>query len=354
MKVLKKIKINSTILKNRICIAPMCQYSSNNGSPSQWHYKHLEQLMKLQAGLLIIESTAISKIGRISLKDLTLLNKRNVNDFKKLIKHLRKISDTKIGVQLSHSGRKGSSEIPWIKTNCPIKNKKKSWQTIAPSPIKRSNNWPTPKEMSIKDIKKVIDEFGNATKKLKQIKIDCLEIHMAHGYLLHQFFSPISNRRKDIYGGSLKNRCRFLIEVAKKVRELWPKQKLLGARVNGQDWLNSGTKLKDCIYLTKELKKIGFDYICVSSGGIIPKTNIIHKIGYQVKLAKEIKKKSKMVTKTTGMIKNLNHANKIITNQDADLVAFGRKFINSPFWLIKDMKKLNKKIKIDKQYKRCF
>lgn len=351
---LKKIKINSITLNNRICVAPMCQYSSANGSPSKWHYKHLGMLMKLQAGLMMIESTSVSKIGRISLKDLTLTNKKNFNDFKKLIKYLKLLSKTKIGIQLSHSGRKGSSEIPWIKSNCSIKNKKKSWKTIAPSAIKRANNWPTPKEMTIMDIKKVINEFGDATTKLKKIKIDCLEIHMAHGYLLHQFFSPVSNIRKDEYGGNLQNRCRFLLEVAKKVRELWPKEKILGARVNGQDWLKNGSKLKDCIYLTKELKKIGFDYVCVSSGGILPKTNVVHKTGYQVKFAKKIKKEAKMITKTTGMIKDLRHANKIIVDKNADLVAFGRKFINSPYWLIKEMKKLKKTIQIENQYKRCF
>ena len=177
-----------------------------------------------------------------------------------------------------------------------------------------------------------------------------------HGtrYLLHEFFSPISNLRKDNYGGSLENRCRLLIEVSKSIRKIWPKNRILGARVNGKDWVKNGSTIKDCIYLVKQLKKLKFDYVCVSSGGILPKTNLKFKPGYQVNLAKIIKKKTGMITRTTGMIKDLNHANKILKNNSADLINFARKFINSPTWLIKELKKNEVKIEISKQYERCF
>ena len=172
--------------------------------------------------------------------------------------------------------------------------------------------------------------------------------------LLHQFFSPISNKRQDKYGGNLRNRCRLLLETAKAVRKFWPKNKILGARVNGSDWLKKGTKVSDCIYLTKELKKIGLNYVCVTSGGIIPKTKLKYKPGYQVFLAEKIKKRTKIVTRTTGLIEDLNHANKIVSNNKADLVSFGRKFINSPFWLINELSKRKYDIKVPNQYKRCF
>ena len=177
---------------------------------------------------------------------------------------------------------------------------------------------------------------------------------MSHGYLLHQFFSPISNKRKDKYGGSLENRCRLLLEISKKIRKIWPKNKVLGARVNGYDWLKNGSSIGDCNHLVKKLEKIGFDYVCVTSGGILPKTNLRYKRGYQVFLAKKMKKNNKILVRTAGMIKDLSHANKIVKSGSADLVSFGRKFINSPNWLIKELIKRNEIIEIPNQYKRCF
>jgi len=354
MKILKKFRLGKISLKNRICIAPMCQYSGLNGNPSRWHYNHLGNLMKAGAGLLMIESTATSKIGMISQKDLSLRNQENFLNFKKLVKYLKKISNTRIGIQISHSGRKGSAMVPWIKSNFPLKQKKERWRTVAPSAIKRDKHWPIPEEISQIKIKKIIQDFLYSAKKANKIGFDCLEIHMSHGYLLHQFFSPISNKRKDKYGGNLKNRCRLLLEIAKEIRKSWPKNKILGARVNGSDWLKKGIKISDCIHLSKELKKIGFNYVCVTSGGIIPKTNLKYKPGYQVFLAEKIKKKVKIVTRTTGLIKDLNHANKIVKNNKADLVSFGRKFINSPNWLLNELAERKYDIDIPNQYKRCF
>ena len=353
MKVLKSLKVGKILLNNRICIAPMCQYSAKDGNPSKWHYLHLAKLMRAGAGMMLIESTSVSKIGRISDKDLTLINKNNATNFSKLVKELRKISSTKIGVQLSHSGRKGSSMVPWKKSNFPLKNKK-GWKTLSPSNLKRDKHWPNPKEMIKKDIDIVKNNFISSAKYSKKIGFDCLEIHMAHGYLLHQFFSPISNLRKDEFGGNLKNRCRLLIEIAKGVRKVWPKNKILGARISGKDWLKNGATEKDCIYLSRQLKKIGFNYVCITSGGIIPKTKIKFKKGYQVFLANKVKKNCSILVKTTGMIKDLKHAEKIVKEKKADLVSFGRKFINSPNWLVKELIKNNFKTYIPDQYKRCF
>lgn len=354
MKAIKPIRINNLRLKNRISVASMCQYSAKNGNPTKWHYGHLQKLAQSGAGLLMLESTAVSKQGRITLKDLTLINKENEVSLKKLILYLKSISDIKIGLQISHSGRKGSAQIPWIKSNTSLKKNSGGWKTCAPSAISRDKSWPKPDALNQKKIKTIINDFVNSTKRSKRLDIDCLEIHMAHGYLLHEFFSPISNLRKDNYGGSLENRCRLLIEVSKSIRKIWPKNRILGARVNGKDWVKNGSTIKDCIYLVKQLKKLKFDYVCVSSGGILPKTNLKFKPGYQVNLAKIIKKKTGMITRTTGMIKDLNHANKILKNNSADLINFARKFINSPTWLIKELKKNEVKIEISKQYERCF
>lgn len=354
MKLLRPLKIKSVILPNRITVGSMCQYSAENGNPSLWHYGHLQKLAQTGAGMLMLESTAVSMEGRISLKDLTLINKKNALSFKKLLNHIRSFSKIPVGIQISHSGRKGSAKIPWIKSNTYLKKINGGWTTYAPSAIRRDKNWPMPKELSIKKIKKIINQFKSSAKLADKAGFDCLEVHMAHGYLLHEFFSPLSNKRNDNYGGSLENRCRFLCEVFREVRKVWPHKKILSARVNGFDWLPNGSSTNDCIYLVKKLKKIGIDYVCITSGGILSKTNIKFKPGYQVHLARQIKAKTGALTRTTGMITNLKQANNILKRQDADLINIARKFINSPTWLTKELIKNKKKITLANPYKRCF
>ena len=348
----KKLKIKDQILRNRFVVSPMCQYSANNGSPSKWHYYHLLKLALSGASMLMLESTAVSKSGRISNKDLTLYSNKNEKNLKKLLIYLREFSNIKIGIQLSHSGRKGSSFIPWIKKNYPLKKGK--WKTYAPSPISRDKHWPIPTKLNLKNIINIKKDFVKAARRADRIGFDCLEIHMAHGYLLHQFFSKISNKREDLYGGSLENRTRLLVEISKSVRKLWPKNKILGARITGSDRLKNGNHINDAIFLSKKLEKIGFDYICVSSGGILPKTNLKMKKGYNVDLAKILKKRTKMIVRTSGNIKDVNYSNQLIKKNFVDLVCMGRKFISDPNYLIKYTKP-NEKIKIiPNQYKRCF
>jgi len=349
--ILKPIKINNILLKNRFVVSPMCQYSAKNGCPTKWHYKHLDQLASTGAGLLMIECTAINKSGRISNNDLCLFNRKQELELKKLIIFLKKNHNVKIGLQISHSGRKGSAELPWVKKNSPLKNKK--WLTYAPSPIKKDKNWPIPKELTIKKIEKIKHDFKRCAQRAKRIGIDCLELHVAHGYLLHQFFSNVSNIRVDKYGGCLENRTKFPTEVAQAIREVWPKDKILGAKVTGSDRLNKGLKLNESIFFCKELEKIGLDYVCVSSGGIMTKTNIKFKKGYNLDLAKKIKKKINILVRCSGQLDDYNFASKIVKNKTVDLVAIGRGFIkNKNFILINSKKKINNEI--PNQYKRCF
>ena len=332
----------------------MCQYSATNGNPSKWHYGHLQQLATSGAGMLMLESTAINNQGRITLRDLTLTNNKNENSINKLVLYLRTISNIPLGLQISHAGRKGSSQVPWIKSNTSLNKDQKGWGTVAPSPIKRDSNWPRPKELSDSQINKLICDYNQTAMRAKRIGFDALEIHMAHGYLLHQFFSNISNRRKDNYGGNLDNRCRLLVEIVDQVRKIWPKDKILGARITGSDWLDGGITIEDSIYLVKILKDHGLDYVCVSSGGILPITKMVFKPGYQVHLAKEIKKNTGIITRTAGMITNYNQALAITESGSADLVALARKFIYDPTWLIHEIKQLNVEIDIPKQYERCL
>ena len=348
-----KLKINSITLKNRFVVSPMCQYSSRNGNPIKWHYNHLLNLANSGAGLLMIEATAVSKKGKITHSDMSLTNVENFKNLKKLTNFIKKNSDIKIGLQISHSGRKGSSELPWIKPNTSLKNR--SWKTHSASSIKKEFNWPYPKEMTLVDIENIKSSFLKASKYSKKLKLDCLELHMAHGYLLHQFFSPISNKRTDAYGGSRQNRSRFLIEIAKIVRANWPKNRILGARITGKDWIKGGLTIKDSIYLTKKLQNIGFDYVCVSSGGLVSKTDFKPKPNFNYELAKAIKKNCKIKVRVGGMIEDINFAKKIINKNEVDLISNARKYIYEPNFILKELSNLDPKNKIvPNQYRRCY
>jgi len=347
--IFEKLKINEVTLKNRITVAPMCQYSALGGCAQPWHYTHLSQLLRAGAGLLMIESTSVSLDGRITDKDLCIQSKENTNSLQKLFLFLKSVKDVPIGIQISHAGRKGSAHVPWIKPNSPLDKSSNYWQTVSASDIPRDVNWPKPKPLLVNEIKKITNDFVAAAASANKIGFEALEVHMAHGYLLHQFFSPISNQRTDEYGGSLENRSRFLLEIARKVRENWPQHKILGARVTGSDWLAQGATIEDCIFLTKELKNIGFDYVCVSSGGILPVTDLVFKSGYQTHLSKEVKTNTGMITRTAGMITSIDQANTLIKNKSADFVAIARKFIQNPNWLWEH--DLNM---APKQYRRCL
>ena len=203
----------------------MCQYSAENGNPSKWHYGHFQNLALTGAGMLMFESTAVSHDGRITSNDLTLCNKDNENALKAIVNYLRSFSEIPMGLQISHAVRKGSAHVPWVKDNAPLKLDENAWETVALSSIERTEGWPKPKSLTINQINEFVVDFKNAALRAKRIGFDGLEIDMAHGCLLHQFFSPISNIRMDEFGGSLENRSRLLIEITTEVRKIWPEKK---------------------------------------------------------------------------------------------------------------------------------
>jgi 2,4-dienoyl-CoA reductase-like NADH-dependent reductase (Old Yellow Enzyme family) len=351
--IFNEFKINKVSFLNRIIVSSMCQYSARDGSPTLWHYHHLSSLVNSGAGGLMLESTAINNEGKITHGDLSISKKKQINEIKKLIKYLKKLNNKiPIGLQISHSGRKGSANFPWIKKGRPLKNN--SWKTLAPSAIRRSKGWPIPKQINDRDIKRIKINYDKSTIAANQAGFDCLEIHMAHGYLLHEFMSPITNLRNDRYGGTLENRCRLLVEISKIVRKRWPKIKCLGARITGSDHLKNGIKEIDAIYLAKELEKIGFDYICVSSGGIIPKTKMKFKKGFRAGISKKIKKKLKLKVSTTGMLDDLNFIKKGIKNKSFDFVFIGRPFLKNPRWIFEKVSQIKNNNIIPKQYLRGF
>jgi len=344
-----KIKINGLNFKNRFVVSPMCQYSSRNGCPSDWHYYHLRNLLETGVGSLVVESTSVSSVGRITKKDLCLYNNTHLREHKKLVKYLKKIKNVPILLQISHSGRKGSAEIPFVKKNSPLK-RKDGWITYAPSKIKRDKNWPLPAEMNSKQINNLINQFKNTSKLAFKAGYDGVEVHMAHGYLLHQFCSPISNKRIDKYGNNSQN-YELHKNIIKSIKNILPKKKIIGARVTGSDNLPKGIKPKDCIKLLKILKKEGLNYACISSGGIIPKTKMKFYPGFRIKMAKYIKQNSNLLIRTSGLINDYFILKKAI--KDLDFVAVGRKFINDKFFLLKN-KKFKKLGNIPKQYYYCF
>ena len=348
--------INGVKFLNRIVISPMCQYMAKKGCPTEWHYHHLRNLLETGAGSLVIESTAVSQVGRITKKDLCLYNNNHFQSHKKLVIYLKKIRKIPIILQICHSGRKGSAEVPWIKKNQYLKSKDK-WKTMAPSALARTKSWPIPKAMSKIEIKKVTNQFVATAKLAFKAGYDGVEVHMANGYLVHQFCSPISNIRQDEYGLS-NYKYKFPKEIIKYIKAIKPKNKIIGARVVGHDHLLNGIESNDCIDLLKILKKEGLDYACISSGGIIPKTNIKFFSGFRIKMAEKIKKKSRLIIRTSGLIDNFSMLNKILKKDKIDLVAIGRKFINDKFYLYKYNKVYrNNKINIQnelKQYKYCI
>ena len=351
--IFKNLKINNIILKNRIVVSPMCQYSSKNGSPSKWHYQHLENLSSTGSSMILLESTAVEKSGKISEADMCLYNATHEKNLKKLIKFLKSKNDIKYGIQISHSGRKGSSYEPWIKHNSPLP-KKRSWKTFSASAISRDKGWPKPTEMTKLQIKKMVQKFKNTAIRANRINFDCLEIHMAHGYLLHQFFSPISNKRKDEYGGNFVNRSRLLLEIASEVRKVWPSHKILGARITGTDHIKNGISIDDATLLSKSLKKIGFDYVSISSGGILPFTKMKQYEAFRVNMAKKIKNNSKMMTTTSGMITKHKISENIINNKKIDFITIARIIVKNPRWIFQFAKRNKVKGYVPNQYKRII
>jgi 2,4-dienoyl-CoA reductase-like NADH-dependent reductase (Old Yellow Enzyme family) len=338
-KLFSPIKIQNIELKNRIAVSPMCQYSSINGFPSDWHLVHLGSRAVGGAGLILTEATAVSPEGRISPDDAGIWNEEQVNAYKKITSFI-KSQNSVSGIQLAHAGRKASTYSPW-KGSGEVKVENGGWITLAPSPIPFSENFPHPKEMSEEDVQLVIDQFTKAAKRSIEAGFEVIELHFAHGYLVHEFYSPISNKRKDKYAGNLENRCRFAIEIAKSVRETIPDGTPLFARISSTDWVENGWDIDQSIKLAKWLKEVGVDLIDCSSGGNVSNAKIPAGPGYQIPFAEKIKKEAKILTGGVGLITTAEQAEEIISSEKADIVLLAREMLRDPYWALHAAKKLN-------------
>lgn len=302
---------------------------------------------------MMIEATAVNPEGRITLNDLGLYSDNNEKALGEIIKKVCKYSNgTKVGIQLAHAGRKGSAHVPW-QGGSSLSLDEGAWNTLAPSAISRDPAWPTPQEMSLDQIELLKKDYVAATQRAENIGIDLLELHVAHGYLLHSFTSSISNKRTDKYGGSFENRVRLPLEIFGEIRKVWPKDKPIGARITGSDWLPGGIEVKDAIQFAKLLKKAGVDYVCISSGGIIPKTNMPQDdINYQISLAAEVKREADILVQAVGSITSPKQAEEIIVSGKADMVTIARAFLDNPRWIWHAAEKLGVDISYPPQYER--
>jgi len=329
----------------------MCQYSARNGIPNDWHLVHLGGRAVGGSGLVITEATAVSPEGRISPADTGIWSDEHVKAFRRITDFIRSYGAA-VGIQLAHAGRKASTKIPW-EGEGEVSLSSGGWQTIAPSAAKFSDNYPMPKEMSHADIKMVVDQFADAAKRSLAAGFQVAEIHSAHGYLLHQFLSPLSNHRKDEYGGSLKDRMRFPLEVAEAVRETWPPELPVFVRISATDWIEGGWDLEQSIELAKEFKKIGIDLVDCSSGGIAPGAKIPISPGYQVEFAEEIKKQAGMMTGAIGLITDACQAENILVSGKADVIIMAREFLRDPYFPLHAAKILGDDPQYPAQYLRA-
>ncbi|MGH7092524.1 MAG: NADH:flavin oxidoreductase/NADH oxidase [Stellaceae bacterium] len=325
------ITLGGVTLANRIAVSPMCQYSAEDGSANDWHLQHLGSLSLSGAGLLVIEQTAVEPAGRISHGCLGLYSDENEAALARAVALCRRWGAARLGIQLAHAGRKASAKIPW-QGGGPLIPDAGGWAMVAPSAVPFDDHWPAPQALDDAGLARIVNAHVEAATRADRLGFDLVELLGAHGFLLHSFLSPISNRRSDSYGGSLANRMRFPLAVAAAMRGVWPRSKALGMRLTGSDWISGGITPEEAGIFARELREIGFDYVCVSSGGISPQARVAVAPGYQVPFAAAVKQASGIATQAVGMIADPHQAEAIIAEGRADCVALARAFLDDPRW----------------------
>jgi 2,4-dienoyl-CoA reductase-like NADH-dependent reductase (Old Yellow Enzyme family) len=351
-KLFEPLVLRKTIFKNRIVVSPMCQYSATDGMPNSWHLVHLGSRAVGGAGLIIAEATGVTPEGRISPGCTGLWNETQLEAWKPIVNFIQE-QGSLAGIQLAHAGRKGSTGKPWdLEKIAPPK--KGGWTPVAPSPLAYDDQSLIPHELSKNEIQKLQASFVSAAQRALKANFDIIEIHAAHGYLAHEFLSPLSNIRTDDYGGSFENRIRFLLEISSQVRSVWPLDRALLVRISSTDWVEGGWDLTESVELCKKLKEIGVDLIDVSSGGLSPLQKLKAEANYQVSFAEKIRKETALPTGAVGMICDPEQAEKILQEEKADLIFLAREFLREPYWPKLAAKKLEVKIPAPKQYLRAW
>jgi 2,4-dienoyl-CoA reductase-like NADH-dependent reductase (Old Yellow Enzyme family) len=348
-------KLRSLTLNNRVAVSPMCEYSSVDGCATDWHLVHLGARAQGGAGLIIVEATAVVPEGRISPADMGLWKEEQIPGLKRIVEFVHS-QGSAIAVQLAHAGRKASMTPPWDGEKW-VSPENGGWKPVAPSAVEYSAEYGQPAALDKAGIRAVIDAFVAATKRAESAGFDGVEIHAAHGYLLHQFLSPITNKRTDEYGGSFENRIRLTLEVAEAVRAAWPQEKPLLVRISATDWLenqpNESWTIAQSVELARELKKRGVDLIDVSTGGIARGIAIKAGPGFQVQFAERIRKEAEIPTAAVGLITEIAQVEEILASGKADLVLMAREFLRDPYWLLNAARERGVAMSWPKQYLRA-
>ena len=347
------LKLGPLELSNRVVIAPMCQYSAEDGCATDWHLMHLGNLSQSGAGLLIIEATAVEPRGRISWADLGLWDDATEAALARVLAGVRRYSTMPVGIQLAHAGRKASTGLPWDGGGQIAPTAPNGWQTVSASERPFHEKDHAPQALSESGIAEIVAAFVASAQRAVRLGLDAIEIHAAHGYLLHQFLSPLSNGRTDRYGGSLENRMRLLLEVFDAIRAAMPDRVALGVRISGTDWVEGGWDLPQSIALAKALDARGCDFFHVSSGGLSPLQQLQVGPAYQVPLAAAIKREVQMPVFAVGLITDPQLAESIVAEGRADAVALARGVLYDPRWPWHAAAALGAKVKAAPQYLRC-
>jgi len=355
-KLFKPLTIKNFTIKNRIFVAPMCMFSAKpDGKPNTFHLIHYGNLALRGAGLIVVEATAVQENGRISPCDLGLWNDEQVEHFKPMVEYMH-FNGAIVGIQISHAGRKASASCNLLNRGVMSSPEENGWpdNIIAPSAIAFSENFTTPKEFTKEQILQLIEDFGQAARRANEAGFDAIEIHAAHGYLLHEFLSPISNKRTDEYGGSFENRIRVLLEVIKSVKKYWPSEKLLLVRFSCSDYIEGGWNIEETVKVCSIIKTMGIDIVDCSSGGISPEQKLPELVpGYQVPFAKEVKKQNPdLIVSTVGLIYDGKQAEEILQSGAADIISVGRPFLRDSSTVMNWADDINVEIEWPRQYRR--
>jgi 2,4-dienoyl-CoA reductase-like NADH-dependent reductase (Old Yellow Enzyme family) len=346
------LHIRGIQIPNRVVVSPMCQYSCENGFANDWHLVHLGSRAVGGAGLVMAEASAVEARGRISPWDLGMWTDEHIEPLARVARFLKERGSVP-GIQLAHAGRKASTDVPWRGTR-PLGPSEGGWQPVAPSPIPFNIGHPVPVELTVDEIHGIVEAFVAAARCALHAGFKVIELHGAHGYLIHEFLSPLSNQRTDQYGGSFENRIRFALEVIQAVRSVWPERLPLFLRISATDWAEGGWALDDSVELARAVRTRGVDLIDCSSGGTVPHASIPAAPGYQVPFSDRIRREAGILTGAVGLITEPFQADAIIRGGAADVVLLAREFLREPYWPIKAAQALGAEIRVPAQYARAF
>lgn len=351
VRLFSSLKIKDVVIRNRIFVSPMCQYSCKDGMPDDWHLVHLGSRAVGGAGLVIAEATAVSPEGRISPGDCGIWADAQVEAFRPITSFIEAHGSVP-GIQIAHAGRKASTDLPW-RGGQPLGESEGGWLPMAPSPVAFDEDHPVPREMTESDMDRVVTEFEAAAERSLSAGFKVLELHMAHGYLIHEFLSPLSNIRKDRWGGALENRIAFPLRVATAVRKVWPEHLPLFVRISCTDWVENGWDLDQSIDLCGRFKEVGIDFIDCSSGGSVPDAPIPAGPGFQAAFSAAIRKAAGIATGAVGLITSPTQAEQVLVTGQADAVLMGRELLRSPYWPLFAAAKLGADLEWPEPYQRA-